>query len=115
MLGLTVRLRRAGLRMIAPPGPGVAQSPASGPFHWPMFEATAYGGSALWLANQLGVVACLDPRTGTVRASERIGRSPESARQLIYSLQAIDPVRRVIYGNTQWALAQIRPPRRCWR
>jgi len=111
MLGLTVHLRRTGLRMIAPPGPGIAQSPASGPFHWPMFEVTAYGGGALWLANQLGIVACLDPRSGTVRASERIGR----ARQLIYSLQAIDPVRRAIYASTQWALVQISPPRRCWR
>jgi len=115
MLGLTVHLRRTGLRMIAPPGPGIARSRGNGPFHWPMFEVTVYAGGALWLANQLGILACLDPRSGTVRASEQIGRSPGFASQLIYSLRAIDPVSRAIYAYNQRGLVQIAPPHRCWR
>jgi hypothetical protein len=112
MLGLTLHLRQAGLRMIAPPGPGIARRPATGIFHWPMFEATAYGGGALWVANQLGIVACLDPRTGKIRASERVGRW--STNQLIYQFQAVDPAMHAIYALNIKGLLQISPPRRCW-
>jgi len=112
MLGLTVHLGRAGLRMIAPPGPDIARRPADGLFHWPMYEVTGYGGGALWLANQLGIVACLDPRTGAVRASERTA-GPSASPSFL--LPAVDPVRRVIYTHDQRGLIQITPPRRCWR
>jgi hypothetical protein len=113
MLGLTIHLRRADLRMIAPPGPGMTRRPATGIFHWAMNEATAYGGGALWLANPR-VVACLDPRTGTVRASEQQGLSPTLANRVIYQLQAIDPARHAIYATSTDGLLQITPPRRCW-
>lgn len=112
MLGLTVHLSRSGLRIIAPPGPGIAHRGAVGLFHWPMYEATSYGGGALWLANQLGIVACLDPRTGAVRASER---AAGSASQPIFLLPAVDPARHAIYGFSPRGLVQITPPRRCWR
>ncbi len=111
MQGLTIHLARAGLRMIAPPGPGIARTRPSGVFHWVMYEATAYGGGALWLANQAGIVACLDPRTGKARASERRG---QSTNQLIYQLQAIDPATRAIYALNLRGLLRITPPRRCW-
>jgi hypothetical protein len=112
MLGLTVHLGRAALRMIAPPGPGVVHQGGVGLFHWPMYEATSYGGGALWLVNQLGIVACLDPRTGTVRASER---ATGSANQQIFLLPAVDPARHAIYAYNPRGLVQITPPRRCWR
>jgi hypothetical protein len=109
MLGLTIHLGQAGLKMIAPPGPGIASTSASGVFHWPMYEATAYGGGAVWVANQVGIVACVDPRTGQVRASERVSQAP-----LPYLLQAIDPARHAIYALNANGLLQITPPRRCW-
>jgi outer membrane protein assembly factor BamB len=108
MLGLTIHLSQAGLKMIAAPGPGIAVTAPTSVFHWPMYEATAYGGSALWVANQVGIVACLDPRTGQVRASEQVSQS-----QLIYALQA-DPARHVIYALSANGLLQITPPQRCW-
>jgi hypothetical protein len=109
MLGLTIHLGQVGLKMIAPPGPGIALTSPSSVFHWPMYEATAYGGGALWVANQVGIVACLDPRTGQVRASEQISQS-----QLPYQLQAIDPSRHAIYALSTNGLVQITPPQRCW-
>jgi len=109
MLGLTIHLGQAGLKMIAPPGPGIALTPATGVFHWPMYEATAYGGDVLWVANQVGIVACLDPRTGQVRAIERVSQA-----RLPYQLQAIDPARHAIYALSANGLLQITPPPRCW-
>jgi hypothetical protein len=109
MLGLTIHLRQADLKMIAPPGPGIALTSPNGVFHWPMYEATAYGGGALWVANQVGIVACLDPRTGQVRASERVSQA-----RLPYQLQAIDPARHAIYALSANGLLQIIPPPRCW-
>jgi hypothetical protein len=110
MLGLTIHLGAKGLQMIAPPGPSIALAPATGVFHWPMYETTTYGGGALWVANQVGIVACLDPRTGTIRASEHLPQS-----QPIY-LTAIDPAARAIFalGIGNGNLLQITPPRRCW-
>jgi hypothetical protein len=109
MLGLTIHLSARGLRAIAPPGPGIGLTPATGVFHWPMFETTAYGGGALWVANQIGIVACLDARTGKIRASERVPQP-----QLIYSIEAIDPTARVIYALDDRGLLRINPPRECW-
>jgi len=82
--GLTIHLRQQDLAPVAPPGPGIEWQPATGVFHWPMYATTAYGGGALWLANQVGIVACLDPQTGEVRASERVRQS-----QLIYRFLAV--------------------------
>ncbi|HWG63820.1 MAG TPA: hypothetical protein VG253_19195 [Streptosporangiaceae bacterium] len=109
MLGLTIHLRRAGLPMIAPPGPGIVKRAALGVFHWPMYETTAYGGGALWVTNQVGIMACLNARTGHIRASERISQS-----QLIYQLPAIDPVMHAIYALSTRGLFQIFPPGQCW-
>jgi hypothetical protein len=109
MLGLTIHLGAKGLRMIDPPGPGIALAPATGVFRWPMYETTTYGGGVLWVANQVGIVACLDPRTGTIRASEHLPQS-----QLIYQFEAIDPSMRVIFALRNGDLLQITPPRRCW-
>jgi len=109
LLGLTVHLSHDGLRMIRPPGPGVVSRPANGIFHWPMYETTVYAGGALWLANQVGIVACLDPRTGRVVASERVPQS-----QLILEL-AVDQSRRTIIVGDGRGLAVITPPGRCWR
>ncbi len=109
MLGLTIHLGKKGLRMIAPPRPGIALRRPNGVFHWPMYETTAYGGGALWVADQLGIMACLDPRTGRIRASERLRQS-----QLFYQIEAIDPAARKILALHNDDLLQITPPRQCW-
>lgn len=110
MMGLTIHLGALGLPMITPPGPRIARTPPTGVFHWPMYETTSYGGGALWVANQLGIVACLDPRTGTIRASEHLPQS-----QLISGFDTIDPATHTIFAFGNGGLLQITPPRRCWR
>ncbi len=109
MLGVTIHLRQSDLAMIAPPGPGIALAPASGIFHWPMYATTVYGGGALWLATQTGIVACLNPRTGTVVAREQVPPA-----RLIYQLLAADPVTRQVFAVDSRGLVRISPPGRCW-
>ena len=109
MMGLTIHLGANGLPMITPPGPRIGPTPPTGVFHWPMYATTSYGGGALWVANEAAIVACLDPRTGTVRASEHL-----PAPRYISGFEAIDPVARTIFAFGYGALLQITPPRRCW-
>lgn len=109
MEGLTIHPGAPGLRMITPPGPRVLRGPPTGVFHWVMDETTSYGGGALWAANVYGTVACLDPRTGTIRASERV---PQSG--LISGFAAFDRAARTILAFQGGDLLQITPPRRCW-
>jgi hypothetical protein len=109
MLGLTLHLRQSDLAMIAPPGPDIVRSPARGLFHWAMYAATSYGGGSLWLANQAGIVACVDPRTGEPRAIERLHQD-----RLILRLLAADPARRQIYASDSRGLVAITPPANCW-
>jgi len=108
MLGLTIHLRQRDLALVAPPGPGIAKTPATGIFHWPMSATTLYAGGALWLSNESGIVACLDPRTGKVRASERV--SPSATLDLL----AADAVSHRLYGLEGPGLVRLTPPRRCW-
>jgi hypothetical protein len=110
MMGLTIHLGAHGLPMISPPGPRIARTPPTGVFHWPMYATTSYGGGALWLTNETAILACLDPRTGAIRADEHLSLS-----QLISGVEAIDPVARAIFALHYGDLLQITPPRRCWR
>ena len=109
MMGLTIHLGAHGLPMITPPGPRIVRSQPNGVFHWPMDETTSYGGGALWVANELVILACLDPRTGTIRASEHL-----PASQFISGFDAIDLAARTIFALHYNDLLQITPPRRCW-
>jgi hypothetical protein len=109
MMGLTIHLGVNGLPMITPPGPRIVRTPPTSVFHWPMYETTSYGGGALWVANELAILACLDPRTGAIRASEHLPLS-----QFISRFAAINPVARTIFALHYGDLLQITPPRRCW-
>jgi hypothetical protein len=109
LLGLTLHLRQPDLAMIAPPGPDILRAPATGLFHWAMY-ATSYGGGSLWLANQAGIMACIDPRVGKTRAIERLHQD-----QLILQLLAANPARRQIYASDSRGLVAITPPANCWR
>lgn len=109
MLGLTLHLRQRDLAQIAPPGPTIASTPANGLFHWPMSASTLYAAGSLWLTNESGVLACLDPVTGRVRARERI--SPQEVLDLL----AVDPAgRHLIALNNATTLIEITPPASCW-
>jgi hypothetical protein len=109
MMGMTLHLRQRDLRLVTPPWPGLGQA-HDRIFHWPMYATTAYGGGALWLANQTGIVACIDPRTGKVRAAETGSQS-----RLVYQIWAVDPVRHVLFAGTNAGIVVISPPRSCWR
>jgi hypothetical protein len=109
MMGLTIHLGAHGLPMITPPGSHIVRTPPTGIFHWPMYATTSFGGGALWLTNETAIMACLDPRTGEIRASEHLPLS-----QLISAFDAIDPVARTLFAFHYSDLIQITPPRRCW-
>jgi ligand-binding sensor domain-containing protein len=110
LLGLTIHLRRSDLALVSPPGEKIAQSPANGLFHWPMSASTIYGGGSLWIANESGVIACLDPRTAKVRAGEKIPPSE------VPSFVGIDSSAKQLFvvGPTGHGVVRITPPRRCW-
>ena len=109
MLGLTLHLRQADLALTAPTGPGIVQSAPQSLFHWAMYASTVYGGGSLWLTNQSGMLACLDPGSGRTRAIERL-----SQRKLVYQLFAADPARHLLYGADNQGLVVITPPAACW-
>jgi hypothetical protein len=111
MLGLTIHLRAHDLAMIAPPRSSVASLPANSLFHWPMSATTIYGGGALWVANEAGIVACLDPERGTVRASEHIPPSRQT------DLLAVDTLGHHVFAldnEPHLQIVQLTPPQRCW-
>jgi hypothetical protein len=110
MMGLTIHLGASGLPMLSPPGPRIGLTPPNGVFHWPMYATTSYGGGALWVANEAAIVACLDPRTGTIQASEHLPLA-----QYVFGFGVIDPASRTIFAfGYGGGLLQITPPRRCW-
>ncbi len=109
MLGLTLHLRQADLALTAPSAAGIARSPATGLFHWAMYTTTVFGGGSLWLTNQSGRLACLDPGNGRIRAIE-----PLSQRKLVYQLFAADPARHLLFGAVSQGLVVISPPAACW-
>jgi hypothetical protein len=75
MDGETELLGALGLTPIIPPGSGSASrgidEPPGDVFSWPMAASTLYGSGSLFIENEWGVLACVDPATGAVRASEQ--------------------------------------------
>ena len=75
MDGETVLLGATGLAPIIPPGSGSASRGSDEPpgdvFSWPMAASTLYASGSLWIENEWGLLACVDPATGAVRASEQ--------------------------------------------
>jgi len=100
MMGQTVLLR--GLELSAVP----LHNPI---FEWAMFATTVYGDS-LWLARQDGVIGCIGPQTGGVRA-----RSTVPALNASGQLLTVDPDRRLVYAVGQHGVVAISPPPACWR
>ena len=108
MMGQSVLLSQRGLAIIARPPAELGL----GPYEWPMGSSAVYGGGSLWVATESGLVACLNPATGTIRAQEAV-TSPAAQ---VWDLLAADSGPRLLYGLTQGsaALVTITPPPRCW-
>jgi outer membrane protein assembly factor BamB len=90
-------------------GAGRTESPATGVgtvYDWAMGSSAAYAGGALWVTTDGGVVACVNPATGRVRAQETVTSQPV--------LVAPDPAagQIVVVGDT--GVVTITPPRDCW-
>jgi len=107
--GLTIHLRQHDLALQPPPTTRIASTPPNGLFHWVMSASTIYGGDALWQATDGGIVACLNPATGKVRARERVPAFHEPG------FLAVDPTHHRLFGLEAAGLVQITPPAACWR
>jgi hypothetical protein len=84
-------------------------------YGWVMGESSAYAGGALWVATDGGVVACVNPETGRVRAEETV---PSQQGAAVFALAADGAARQVavvISNSTGFSgVVTIRPPRNCW-
>jgi outer membrane protein assembly factor BamB len=109
MQGLTIHLGQHALALQPPPNARIARTPPTSLFHWMMSASTVYGGGALWQTTENGLVACLNPETGTVRAREHLPASHEP------TLLTVDPIHHRLYGLGGVGLVQITPPKACWR
>jgi len=105
-MGETVLLRQQGLRFVKLPGSGHPGSL----FSWTMFASTEFAGNALFLARQDGIVACMSPSTGQVRARGHVSKLI-GAGNLLGATQS----GRVLYGLSQTSVVAIRPPAACQR
>jgi hypothetical protein len=100
-----------------------ADSPATGTgtvYDWAMGSSSAYSGGVLWVTTSPGLVACVNPVTGRVRAQEIV--TPGQALA-VYAIAADRAARQVVavIGTTSnttgvmtVVLATITPPRYCW-
>ena len=107
-----------------PPASNPEDSPVTGVgtvYSWAMGSDSAYGGGALWVATTGGLLACVNPVTGQVRAQETV----TSGQALgVYALAADAGARQVVAvtsttsnttGFTTITVLTITPPRDCWR
>ena len=110
MQGRSVLLSERSLSTVLAPLP--ARTP-EGVYYWPMFSSSVYGRGALWVTTQTGLVACMNPATGQVRASET-GTS-QSAQ--LGGLLGADGTARQVFGfalnDGYKGLVSISPPRSC--
>jgi hypothetical protein len=126
MLGQSGLLSARSLSVVS--GFPTAFSPRDSPvtgigtvYSWAMGSDSAYGGGALWVATTGGLLACVNPVTGQVRAQEAV----TSGQALDVYAMATDAVARQVVavtsttsnttGFTTITLLTITPPRDCWR
>ncbi len=110
MLGETILLRQSDLAVVGPPNSllnGDAQP--DGVFHWIMDASTVYGDGTLFLVNENGVVACIDPRRGVPRAQEHLADALGGTVQLL----AVDPASGHVFATDGDGLQVITPPAAC--
>jgi hypothetical protein len=114
LMGLTMLLRQSDLAVVAPPGLGPPiDYPIDPVFNWAMDASVTYGDDTLFLAQEIGgLLACIDPRTGVVRASETLRSSPSHVDAI--STLLVDPSTHLLYGVGNQGLVVITPPSSCW-
>jgi len=109
MAGLTVLLRQADLAAIAG---GTGDAPIGSVFHWMMDASVVYGDGTLFLAQEGGLVACIDPQTGEVRGSETLSDSTDQDDAI--SVFAVDGAAHLVYGGDIDGVMTVTPPASCW-
>ena len=115
MHGGTVLLSAADLSEIIPPGLGTADrfpdKPPADIFSWPMDASTLYASGSLWIENEWGVLACVDPASGAVRASEQSDSANGSSMELLGTVAH----RHQLLGAVNNEVLSITAPKTCWR
>lgn len=111
MLGRSVLLSERALATVIAPVP--PQTP-EGVYYWPMFSSSVYGGGALWVTTQTGLVACVNPATGQVRASETVTSQPAQLGGLLVADGTARQVFGFLLNDGYSGLVSISPPRSCW-
>jgi hypothetical protein len=114
MDGETVLLGALGLTPIVPPdlglvGRGIDDPPAD-VFSWPMDASTLYASGSLWIENERGVLACVDPATGAVRASEQ---DRQDGGQLLELLGTEDHAHQLLASTMGDEILAITTPSAC--
>ena len=110
MAGSTILLGQRDLAMVGPSSSALNAGFTDGVFVWMMSATTVYGLGALFLANENGVLACIDPQTGTVRAQERLAPAQGPDSQLL----AVDVATRQVIATDGSDFEAISPPAACW-
>ena len=114
MMGATELLDAAGLTTITPAGLGRAygggDEPPGDVFSWPMGDSTLEAAGSLWIQNQWGVLACVNPATGAVFASEQT--SQPSA--IFMTLLGVRPASHQLLAAFGDEVISITAPSSCW-
>jgi len=99
MMGASALLNQATLTVLRQPRPETF----NGPYEWGEGADAVYQDGVLWWADSSGYLACIDPATGTVRASDTL-TSP---------ICQILAVTRQVYVVVNAGVAAITPPAAC--
>ena len=114
MRGETLLLDAARLMVISPPGLGPANDGTDEPpgdvFSWPMGASTLYAAQNLWIQNQWGVLACVNPQTGVVLASEQ-PREPSAIFMTLLGALAASHQLLATFGDE---VISVTAPAACW-
>jgi hypothetical protein len=113
MLGASVLVRAGSPRLYSGPPVSAANSPAFGVgtiYDWAAGSSAVYGGGALWVATDGGLVACVNPATGRVRAEEVVTAQEGQGAVL---LAAGRKVTAVVSVTGYAGIVTISPPRAC--
>jgi len=104
MLGETILLSQQRLRMVKRPGVGKPGNL----FGWVMFASTEFAGHSLYLAREDGIIGCLNPGTGFVRARGRVAGLAGTGQLL-----GAGPRGRALYGLAAAGVIAIAPSAAC--
>jgi hypothetical protein len=116
MMGLSGLLAARSLKVISGfPTVNTSSRGIGTIYGWTGGAPSVYGGGALWVATEDGIVACVDPATGRVRAEET---DPSQEGAAIMALAVAGAARQVAVAIVNPAgftgVVIISPPRDCW-